>query len=64
MVDRVAKKIDSCVNKFANGPYTNMPDGFVKIFKDNGFLWGGDGWGRPWRIDSMHFEYPGQCGRK
>lgn len=63
MFDRLERKISSCLNRFNNGtePYTSLPDGFIAAFEQNGFYWGGWGWGRL-RSDSMHFEYVGKCG--
>lgn len=61
MYARIQKKLDHCLT-FDDGkdPWTIFPDEFIKIFKDNGFQWGGDVFSR-YRSDGMHFQYVGPC---
>jgi hypothetical protein len=58
--DRVAKCAEN-----EDLPWSSLPDRFVEIFKENGFIWGGtfgkNSDGTITRSDSMHFEYRGGC---
>ena len=46
--------IDLEEDKYPLGSHDRFPDEIVEIFKDAGFLYGGD---FHWRLDPMHFQF-------
>lgn len=49
-----AVDINAAANPMRPTLVTNMPDAFVKAFKDQGFVWGGEFKGQK---DAMHFQF-------